>query len=488
MNTPFSSLMAATLASLIANPVLAQGTASAPHDPPAGASQSSGATAAEDEALAAGVDAAIYGLPLVLMDLTMQKATNFASASTSGFGAPVNQFAHVKAFPTANFKDVVRANVDTLYSSAFLDLSKEPIVLSVPDTGERYYLLPMMDAWSNVFASPGARTTGTKAGRFAIVGPNWSGTLPIGITPLKAPTNLVWVLGRTQTNGPSDYASVHTIQSGYVLTPLSQLDQPFSPAQGHVDPAVDMKTPPVERLKAMSATEFFGRLASLLKANPQAAADSAAIANLARIGIVASQPFAPEKLDPAIRAGLDKALPLAFAKLEQAEKHIGKPTNGWQIPSNILGAYGTNYSARAVIALIAFGANLPADAIYPTTFVDADGHALTGQSKYRLHFTAGATPPVNAFWSVTMYDAQSYFIANPINRQAISSWMPLQLNADGSLDIIIQHDSPGSDWQANWLPAPAGAFNMTMRMYWPKDTKPSIIDGSWSPPPVKLVE
>ena len=480
MNALRKPLQSAAVLGPLASPVAAH-TASA-----ASVTPQTRSIAQEQEALDAGVQAVIYGLPLVLMDLTMQKATNFATPS--GFGSPANQFAHVKAFPNADFKDVVRANVDTLYSSAFLDLSKEPVVLSVPDTGGRYYLLPMMDAWSNVFASPGARTTGTKAGRFAIVGPNWAGTLPTGLTPIKAPTNLVWILGRTQTNGPSDYAAVHAIQAGYTLVPLSQMDQPYLPPQGHVDPAIDMKTPPVERLKAMSATEFFSRLAALLNSNPPSPADAAAIANLAKIGIIPGEQFAPEKLEPAVRASLEMSMPVAFAKLAEAGKHLGKPANGWQIPSNILGNYGTNYSARAVIALIAFGANLPADAIYPTAFADAEGRALSGQSKYRLHFAAGATPPVNAFWSVTMYDAQSYFVANPINRYAISSWMPLQHNADGSIDIYVQHDSPGAGKAANWLPAPDGAFNITLRMYWPKDTKPSIIDGSWSPPPVVRVD
>ncbi len=198
----------------------------------------------------------------------------------------MNQFVHVRAFPDASFKDVVRANVDTLYSSAWLDLSKEPIVLSVPDTRGRYYLMPMIDAWTNIFASPGKRTTGTKAGHFAITGPGWSGTLPKGVQELKSPTNMVWIIGRTQTNGPKDYAAVHAIQDGYKLVPLSAFGKPYTAPKGEVDPAVDMKTPPVEQLKKMTTEAFLGRLAALLKANPPPASEAPVLAKLAKIGVV----------------------------------------------------------------------------------------------------------------------------------------------------------------------------------------------------------
>ena len=176
-----------------------------------------------------------YGFPLVIMDATRKKISNVATAGPSA--APVNQFANMPQFPDASFKDVVRANVDTLYSSAWLDLAKEPIVLSVPDTKGRYYLMPMLDAWTNIFASPGKRTTGTKAGHFAITGPGWTGALPAGVQQLKSPTNMVWIIGRTQTNGPKDYAAVHAIQKQFKLTPLSVFGKPYTPPAGVVDPA-----------------------------------------------------------------------------------------------------------------------------------------------------------------------------------------------------------------------------------------------------------
>ncbi len=436
----------------------------------------------EQEASAIGVEAVVYGLPLVIMDVTKRKMTNVATVEA--LAAPINQFANVKEYPTAAFKDVVRANVDTLYSAAWLDLTKEPIVLSVPDTKGRYYLMPMLDAWTNVFASPGKRTTGTKAGHFAVVGPGWKGNLPPGLKELRLPTNTVWIIGRTQTNGPADYKAVHAIQKQYKLTPLGAFGKPYTPPAGRVDPSVDVKTPPVEQVSRMSADTFFKTLAALMKSNPPATADAPALAKLARIGIVPGQDFDMSKLDPAVARGLEGAVQRAVEKLQMAAKETGAPVNGWRVPPMILGNYGTDYGARAVVALIGLGANIAQDAIYPSAFVDGDGKPLTGANRYVLHFDKGQTPPANAFWSVTMYNAQSFFVDNPINRYNIAGWMPLKRNPDGSLDIYIQRESAGKDKQANWLPAAAGEFSVTMRIYWPKE---SMLDGSWKPSAVKRV-
>ena len=441
----------------------------------------------EKAGLAAGVEAVVYGYPLVIMDVTKDKTTNYAGPVA--FGGPLNQFANVRAFPDASFKDVVRANVDTLYSSAFLDLGPEPIVMSVPDTGGRYYLMPMMDAWTNVFASPGKRTTGTKAGNFAITGPGWKGALPAGVTEVKSPTNMVWIIGRTQTNGPQDYAAVHKIQDGFKLVPLSKFGKPYTPPPGKVDPSIDMKTPPVEQVARMTTEQFFNRLAMLMKDNPPPAAEAPILAKLAKIGIVPGQKFDPSKLDPAVAKGLSQSLPAALSKLSEASSKTGAPVNGWRVPPMVLGRFGSEYGVRAVVALVGLGANLPEDAVYPSVYVDADGKPLDAANRYVIHFAKDQTPPVHAFWSITMYDPHSFFVPNSINRYAVSSWMPLVKNADGSIDIYVQATSPGKDKEANWLPAPAsGAFNMTMRMYWPNEKAPSIIDGSWKPPVVKEVQ
>ena len=460
--------------------------AAEPSKAQADAAKAKESEAKEKEALAAGAEAFVYGLPLVIMDLTREKITNVPKPGA--FAAPANQFAHVRDFPDASFKDVVRANVDTLYSSAFLDLSQEPIVLSVPDTRGRYYLMPMLDAWTNVFASPGKRTTGTKAGHYAITGPGWQGTLPKGVTELKSPTNMVWIIGRTQTNGPSDYAAVRSLQDQYKLVPLSSFGKPDQAPDGNVDAALDMKIAPVDRLKAMSAEQFFDRLATLLKTNPPPASEAdAVLPKLKAIGIVPGQKFELAKLDPAFGKGLQSSVKVAMEKLDAASKAAGKPINGWNVlPMNVAN-FGTDYGTRAVVALIGLGANLPKDAVYPSAFVDGDGKPLDGANRYVVHFPKGEAPPVNAFWSVTLYDDNSFFVPNPINRYAVSSWMPLKKNADGSIDLYVQHASPGKDKESNWLPAPEKSFNLTMRMYWPQDKAPSILDGSWKPPVVRRV-
>ena len=448
-----------------------------------GLAQERGKLSAE-EAHKIGVEAVVYGLPLVVMDLTKRVSTNVPGPQPNAH-APLNQFGHMLEYPPASDHTIVRMNVDTLYSFAWLDLSKEPMVLSVPDTHGRYYMMPMLDAWTNVFVSPGKRTTGTKARNFAITGPGWTGQLPAGVERIKAPTNTVWITGRTQTNGPKDYAAVHALQKQYKLTPLSAFGSPYTPPPGVVDLAVDMKTGPAEQLAKMDAAAFFDTLARRMASDPPPARDAPALAMLAKIGVVPGQDFDPGKLDPAVAKGLEKSVQSALEKLQAAAKTVGKPVNGWNVPPMMVGEFGTDYGFRAVVALLGLGANLPADAIYPNAFVDGDGKALSGGHRYVVHFDKGQTPPANAFWSLTMYDAQSFMVENPIDRYDIASWMPLEYNDDGSLDVYVQKDSPGRDKEPNWLPAAAGEFSITMRVYWPK---PAMLDGSWRPPPVKRVD
>ena len=258
-----------------------------------------------------------------------------------GDSAPMDQFANIRAFPDATFTDVVSPNADTLYSIAWLDLTQGPIVLSVPDTHGRYYLMEMLDGWTNVIPSPGKRTTGTGKGNFAITGPGWSGTLPAGVKEIKSPTALVWVIGRTQTNGKADYAAVHAIQDGYKLTPLSAWGKPYTPPKDvPVDPKVDMKTPPVELVAGMDAATFFGRLAMLMKDNPPAAADAPMVAKMASIGVVPGQPFDLNKngsdTAKAISDGVDDGKKRA---VELGQKPgIGKVENGWMLLTTGMGA------------------------------------------------------------------------------------------------------------------------------------------------------
>ena len=443
-----------------------------------------GQTAAQDGMQGVVTDAYLFGYPLVMMDVTRLVSTGVPKVD--GAKAPVNQLNHLRAFPDYTFTDVVSPNADTLYSLGFLDLKAEPMILSVPAVGKRYYLMQMVDAWTNVFASPGTRTTGGGKGEFAIVGPRWTGTLPAGVKEIKSPTDVVWLIGRTQTNGKADYAAVHAIQDQYKLMPLSAWGKPYTaPANVPVPPGIDVKTPPVEQVARMDAPTFFGRLNALMQAHPPASADAPALARFAAIGVAPGKPFDPKSLDPAVASAVEQGVKAGQARLiAEAKKSHGTKVNGWDIlPANTAN-FGTDYTWRAVVAMVGLGANLPADAIYPHAIVDSTGQPLSGANRYVIRFPKGQQPPVNAFWSITMYNAKQAFVQNPIGRYAIGDRDKLQVAADGSVTIYVQHDSPGKDRESNWLPAPPDSFNVFMRLYWPTQ---AIIDGTWKPPPVERV-
>lgn len=438
-------------------------------------------TITEDAAYDIGVEAFIYLYPLVLMDVTRRQAVNVEPGKTLG-RAPMNEFAHFRAFPPAEFRDVVRPNFDTLYSTAWLDLTKEPVVVSAPDTQGRYYMLPMLDMWTDVFAVPGKRTTGTGAGHFAIVPPGWQGTLPGHVQRIDAPTPYTWIIGRTQTNSPSDYEAVNGVQDGYTITPLSRLGEAPQAAMATIDPTVDMKTPPMTQVNTMGAEQFFSYAADLMMVNPPHVTDASLMARMRRLGIEAGKPFDFGKADAAIQRGLERAAPDALGKMRAVMPKLARVVNGWSLNTD-LGVYGNNYLKRAAIALFGLGANPPEDAIYPVNVGDADGKPLTGSNRYVLHFAKDEIPPVSAFWSVTLYDPEGFPTANALKRNAIGDRDALQFNPDGSLDLYVQHASPGADKESNWLPAPAGDFNLLMRLYAPKTP---VLDGSWVPPAVKM--
>jgi hypothetical protein len=434
----------------------------------------------EQEAHAIGVNAYLYFYPLVSVDITRKVATNVEAGKIPGFGPP-NMFHSFAAFPTADFKTVVRPNFDTLYSSAFLDMTKEPVIVSAPDTNGRYYLLPMLDMWTDVFASPGWRTTGTQAGNFLITPPGWTGDTPPGMTRIDAPTPYVWIIGRTKTDGPPDYDAVHKIQAGYKITPLSQN---YSPPTVTIDPSVDMKTPPKVQVDTMPAGKFFAYAAELLKVNPPHITDQPMIAQLKKIGFERGKSFDLDNAAPAVRKALENAPSDAQQLMAWKMPTLARVVNGWSMNTDTMGVYGNYYLKRAIITQWGLGANLPEDAIYPSNLGDETGKPLDGANKYTLHFEKGETPPANAFWSVTLYDAEGFQVANPLNRFNLSSWMPLKYNADGSLDLYFQNESPGADKEANWLPAPKGAFNLLTRLYAPRS---EALTGKWNPPPVTRV-
>jgi hypothetical protein len=338
----------------------------------------------------------------------------------------------------------------------------------------------MYDMWTDAFAAPGQRTTGTGGGAWAVIPPGWQGSLPKGVDRIDAPTPYVWIIGRTQTNGPADYPAVHKILDAFGLTPLEPWGGQAPPVTAAIDPAIDNATPPLDQVNHMSADDFFTRGLSLVKQHPPHLTDWSLIAQMRRLGLVPGARFAD--LEPGIRAALGDVPAAALQAMQQAFPRLAKVVNGWQMNIDTMGVYGNFYLKRAIVAMVGLGANAAEDAVYPVLMADADGQPLTGENDYVLHFNRDDLPPVHAFWSVTMYDAQGFQAANPLNRFAIGDRDPLRYNPDESLDLYLQHDSPGPDREANWLPAPKGPLGITMRLYSPK---PSVLNGTWAPPPVR---
>ena len=431
------------------------------------------------------IEAYTYLYPLVTMEMTRRVMTNVAAPV--GTRAPMGQFIKARSYPDASFRDVTAPNADTLYTSAWLDLAREPWILSLPDMKGRYFLFPMLDAWTNVFQVPGTRTTGTGAQSYAITGPGWRGTLPPGVKEYKSPTNMIWILGRIYCTGtPEDYAAVHALQDACQVVPLSAYGKAYTPPAGQVDAALDMKTAVRKQVNSMSLPDYLALAAELLKANPPAAADAPMLPKLARLGVVPGQAFDRSRLDVDLASRVPQ---LAFDRIMLHFRFSGgdiQSANGWSFTTKT-GLYGTNYLQRALITAIGLGANRPQDAVYPVSKADAEGNAYTGANQYVIRFPAGQLPPVRGFWSVTMYDENFFFVANPINRYSISARQELKANPDGSVDLHVQKDSPGAGREANWLPAPAGKFQLMLRMYWPDESDPSILNGTWRIPAVSKV-
>ncbi|WP_071288332.1 DUF1254 domain-containing protein [Mycolicibacterium llatzerense] len=434
-----------------------------------------------DEAKSIATDAYIYGYPLVTVEMTRRVMTNVAQPQAPR--APMGQLMRMREYPNAAFRDITAPNADTLYTNGFIDVKDEPWVLTLPDAHDRYYLFPMLSGWTDVFQVPGKRTTGTGPQTYAITGPNWHGTLPADVIEYKSPTSTVWLLGRIYCDGtPADYAAVHAMQDQISLVPLSSYGKPYTPPAGKVDPSVDMKTPVRDQVENLSTEAYFNLLAGLLKDNPPAEADKPMVEKMAKLGIVPGEKFDMGKLGPDVAAALQPTPKVSVAKIMDHYSAL-ETVNGWQFTTKT-GEYGTGYLQRALVTAIGLGANRPQDAVYPTSKADATGQPYNGANKYVVHLAKDQLPPAEGFWSLTMYDEGYFFVDNPLNRYTLSLRDNLVRNPDGSVDLYLQHDNPGPQKQANWLPAPAGAFNLMLRLYWPKQNPPSIIDGTWQPPAV----
>jgi hypothetical protein len=440
-----------------------------------------------DEALEIAIEAYVYAYPLVLMDLTRVASARGATTDGARALAPMNQFAHSPALPDLQFTSGVRPNVDTLQSSLWFDVSDDPLILRVPDSGGRYYVLTMLDLWSDVFAAPGKRTTGTGPQRYAIVGPQWAGRLPDGVEPLRSPTSQGWVVCRIQTNAGPDLGDVHAFQAGLRASPLSAIGRATAVLPDTGSPLVPITPPaaPVTQLARMDGATLFSRFAKLLADNPPHPNDYPQLQRMRRLGITPGAPVIRERLSQNAWTALDRAIPFAQRKIRDHATRAVRIMNGWAMMTSPIGTYGTDYLKRALVAFMGLGASPVEDALFPTAFTMPDGSPFDSNAKYEVRLPANGLPPARAFWSLTMYNDQQLFADNPIRRYAIGNRDYLRYDSDGSLMLYIQRESPGRDRESNWLPTPSqGAFTMTLRLYWPE---PKALDGTWAPPLVKHV-
>jgi hypothetical protein len=438
----------------------------------------------QDTANEIATEAYTYLYPLVLMDVTRRQATNVESTGEMVGRGPANAFAHFREFPSATYKDVVKPNFDTLYSLAWLYLDQEPMIVSIPDAGERFHLLPMFDMWTDIFHVPGTRTTGNGGGHFGLTAPGWEGKLPDGVTRVQAPTPYMWIKGSTKCNGPADYETVNRFQDQLAITPLSQWGQPVGPVRGTVDPSVDNTTPPLRQVFALSPQDYFAYGAALMSVHPPHPLDYPVLARMERLGLTPRPDLDLADLPPVAQEALTRVVPSAQRRITARQRTLAGTRNGWQVVTEGIGAYGSDYLRRATINLIGLGANHAEDAVYPASYVDALGEPFTGAKRYVVHFDAPDLPPARGFWSLTMYDAEGFQVPNPLDRFAIGDRNDLVYGADGSLDLHVQHETPGPEHEANWLPAPAGVFNLCLRLYYPKT---AVLDGRWIPPEVEPV-
>ena len=416
----------------------------------------------------------LYGYAPVAIAATERIQTAAPDANSVPGEAPVNQFAYIKTLATPDAKMVIRPNADTIYTTAWLELSSQPMVLRLPAVADRYYVIPVYDAYTNQFCSFGSRTTGSAAGDYLIAGPDWSGSVPQGITAVvRAPTPTVWMIGRTLVRGPDDLPDAVAVTTQFQLVPLDEYGTGYTPPSNvpvqPPDPLFDAN--PVTDAPGFRSPAFFGVMQPFILANPPPP-DQARLVQL----------FAPVFANP--NALTPKIVQYALGVMDLAIVSATTKVNGWSY-SLALGSYGENYALRAAVARYGLGANVKEDAVYASCSTDPAGNALNGASaSYTVRFPAGQLPPVNGFWSVTVYGQDLFLVPNPINRYAVGSETGLVPDPDGAFTIQLSSTAPPPQVpQANWLPVPAGPFSLTLRTYWPQEP---ILNGSYIIPPVEI--
>ncbi len=415
-----------------------------------------------------GLSAYTWGYPLVRMQRAARSYTDVSGGvPATSYRAPLNQIGWAHELATPSAKDMPTANNDTFYLSSFVNLD-QPYILSVPDTGDRYYVIDVFNMWQELEHYIGRRTTGTKAGRYVIVPPSWSGDVPSDATRLDVSTNMIWLWGRLRVAQGEDVAPLHQLQKQFTLTPASG----------------EAKTGELPPLPAIDGDElgFYKHLAFALKSNTVKPADEALFAQFARMGLT-KDGFDEAKLSPEMRKGVVRALADGPAVVVSSFASTSEVRNGWNWVTG-LDSFGFNYPMRAMVAGPYLGGNGEKEAMYPIRYTDADGKVLNGGNKYILKMAS--EPPVDAFWSLTMYNASDkMLVENPIQRYKVGTdTQGLKKGSDGSITIAIQNGQP-SDGNVNWLPAPKGDFYMILRMYQPGE---AALSGTWQLPQVTVAK
>jgi len=428
------------------------------------------------------IDTCIYAYPLVLTELTRRLSTNVLSPTRDG-KAPMNQFGHAAVVISGAAPDGEAVpEADTVRSTLWFDVSREPLAIRVPDSGGRYYALWMRDMWTHLFAVAGTRNTGTATQIFLVVPPGWRGAPPAGAVVVPTPTMQGWIDVKVRLNGSTDLPNVQRFQRALSGTPLSKWGNPYEMRGPTVNAGWDTRTPARDQIARLSAVDFLSLFSVLAGTNPPGAEDGAIVARMHRIGVVPGS-FAPGGGAALDADALDRAWREAQRRIAETSPD-GELRDGWRRDATSSEADTADYLHRAAIARGGLSPIPADDGISLTADADADGRSLSSDHRYVLRFAAHELPPVRGFWSLTMYDDRHLFAANAMDRYTIGDSDEPWLNADGSLDLFIQQ-SPPSQSAANWLPAPRrGPFSMTLRLYWPAR---DVIEGRWRPPAVRRV-
>jgi hypothetical protein len=423
-------------------------------------------------AFAAGEAAYVYGMPAVLMRLTVQRF-------------PTNLLIGVGRLATPEQRTVVAPNHDTLYSVSRLDLSSGPLVVDAPASGGRYTVIQLLDAYTNAFAYIGSGAERDHDQSVALVPPGWQGAIPAGVRVVQSPTRLVWLLGRTLVDGPDDVPAATGLMGRHSLTPLTDW------IGGKRDHEIVIANPAGDQsaVTVPGGLAFFDALGKALAADPPPPSDGCALGAFAAAGIgpgltpsTGSDPLVAQALSAAAAAGARLVSRAVIVQRRDSQRRH----HGWAFSAPDIARFGTDYPYRAVVASVGLAANTRAEAFYPNTDVDRDGKPLSGHHRYVLTFRPGELPPVRAFWSLTMYDRERFLVANPIDRYSVGDRTPgLRYGCGRSLKVYVQQRPPHGRLQTNWLPAPPGRFELHLRLYEPK---PSATNGKWRPPTVTRVK